>query len=66
MSDAEAVELLCGADMTCQSGTTGYMCGESYAMNKSRPRSESEGRLVRYTRLPLRVRSKWFLVVNNK
>lgn len=66
MSDAEAVELLCGADMTCLSDTTGYMCGESYDMDKSRPRSECEGQLVRYTRSPLRVRSTWFLVVNNK
>lgn len=28
MDDADAIELLCGVDVTCQPGTGGYTCGE--------------------------------------
>lgn len=35
ISDVLSLELLCGADMDCQSGTTGYTCGESDVVYQS-------------------------------
>lgn len=38
MGADDAVQLLCGADMTCQSGTTGYTCGETYVSDNTHGR----------------------------
>lgn len=48
MSAEDSLEFLCGADETCQPGTTGYECGESYATDTTL-RSKCGGHPVKYT-----------------